>query len=495
MLTVQSKEQMEDRLEQVLQILPEGADRPRLGPLQKRYMSNRQHAVAFDSYLRSVTGVKGLIHFKAEGLAGRLSLDETRYFVAFNDLPDDIKLNSVGMVERSCVHNKLTNDTRLEVKWGEPLPSVWPVTDGGADQFPCRLKLFYKYNIRGCEKYDPPHRSVRVRERAIVAANGGWIKSEYGIVFGFVRAPWGSEANWQLTCGAAKEMFANYNHDFCLFRDFIYERLCRARYGTRMPQNFSTDEHRRYMWEECRTDKVLTGLSEDYTPNRWKCFSDRFEWYWESFDVLLLIGLYVLITRGVCKNLSQDFPNLLGISKWLEAQNQVGEIAEADEDLTIKGLKAASKALDAKRKGSGSLAVCCESLCNTTTRRLGLATVVAPKAIETKMSNDINQCGTQRGCYDWHIAQAEGASVETCKEVWKTLEDWQFLEKMSFMLPHQVMNERSMLEDSLVAKYVFDLCKGSVQHELRTGFFYTDRPPYGFIDLYPSIKNMSGTPS
>ena len=124
MLTVQSKEQMEDRLQQVLQVLPEGADRPRLGTLHKRYMSNRQHAVAFDSYLRSVTGVKGLIHFKAEGLAGRLSLDETRYFVAFNDLPDDIKLNSVGMVERSCVHNKLTNDTRLEVKWGEPLPSV-----------------------------------------------------------------------------------------------------------------------------------------------------------------------------------------------------------------------------------------------------------------------------------------------------------------------------------------------------------------------------------
>ena len=151
MLTVQSKEQMEDRLEQVLQVLLEGVDRPRLGPLQKRYMPNRQHAVAFDSYLRSATGVNGLIYSKAEDLAGRLSRDETRYFVAFND-PDDIKLNSVGMVERSCVHNKLTNDTRLEVKWGEPLPSVWPVTDGGADQFPCRLKLFYKYNIKGLRK-------------------------------------------------------------------------------------------------------------------------------------------------------------------------------------------------------------------------------------------------------------------------------------------------------------------------------------------------------
>ena len=34
---------------------------------------------------------------------------------------------------------------------------------------------------QGGEKYDPPHRAVRVRDRAINKSDGAWIKSEFGV--------------------------------------------------------------------------------------------------------------------------------------------------------------------------------------------------------------------------------------------------------------------------------------------------------------------------
>jgi hypothetical protein len=81
------------------------------------------------------------------------------------------------------------------------------------------------------------------------------------------------------------------------------------------------------------------------------------------------------------KNLEQDFPNLMGVQKFLELMGtHYDEGSMKLEDLDIKDLKAASKALEAKRhKGSGSLLVVAESLSNPTTRKLGYVTCHVPR--------------------------------------------------------------------------------------------------------------------
>ena len=42
------------------------------------------------------------------------------------------------------------------------------------------------------------------------------------------------------------------------------------------------------IWAECMDDKVLNRLGEDYSPCRWKSWSDRFAYYDSSLDVLSL---------------------------------------------------------------------------------------------------------------------------------------------------------------------------------------------------------------
>ena len=172
-LTEEAKESIEKRLEEVMERLPIDSERPTKGTLQKKYLANRAHCIAADKAIQSVTATKGLQHFKVTSVAGVLAANEVQYDVLFEQLPDDVKADSVGMARRSCVLNTQTKETRLEVPWGSSMPSLWAVTDGGSDTWQHRLKLFYKYQLRGSEKYDSPHHPTRVRDRTVNAADGG----------------------------------------------------------------------------------------------------------------------------------------------------------------------------------------------------------------------------------------------------------------------------------------------------------------------------------
>ena len=480
-LTEEAKQQINDRIDALMTHLAPDADTPTHGTLQKKYLSNRSHAVAADQALQSVTSAAGFQHFCAEKQVGRLADNEYRYTIPFAELPPEVQDVSKGMTKRFAILDTKTQETRLEVAWGAPKPSLWAVTDGGADTWHHRLKLYYKYGLRGSEKYDPPHRSVRVRDRTINGADGGWVKSEFGLIFKYVRGPWQSEANFQLIKGGANELFGNFDHQFPIFRFYIYPRICDLRYSHCAPSDYGSDAHVKHIWQDIQSDPILTGLSDEYSPNRWRCWTQRFGFYWGSFDILLLICLYILVSRGVTKNLLRDFPELHGVAKWAEGFG-VDYAVDHPVEMDIKNLKAASKALEMKRcKGSSSLLVVAESLCNLTTRRLGYAVANVPNPIEDKMMKDLDQNGTQVGSKEWHINQARGASLVYIKEMLGMLENGEFLHKMKFLTPKEVVGPKSLTEDNGVAKFVFDLAKHGAINEGKTMSFYRDRPPYKFF--------------
>ena len=275
LLLPEGVEALEHRLEQLGEKLPAGSDRPKLGPLTRKYMANREHAVALDAALRSVTDTKGVVHFKST--VGPLTASEFRYDMPFDDLPPDVKANSIGMKKRSCIFNITTEEPRLEVEWGSNLPSMWACSDMGSDTWQHRLKYFYKYMIRGSEKCDPPHRHVRNRETAINRSGCAFVKVEFGVVFSFVRGPWKSEANLQLVQEGAKELFRNFDENVIVF-NMVYERISRARNGGLLPLGFGTEGHTRATWLSTPDGRILTGLWEEYATNRWACWAQRFEW-------------------------------------------------------------------------------------------------------------------------------------------------------------------------------------------------------------------------
>ena len=250
---------------------------------------------------------------------------------------------SQGPDFRWAVRDLVTKKTFLEVDWGTSRPSLWSCIDGGSDQWQQQLKQYYKFRVRGSDRYDPAHRVTRCRERTIIAANGAWIKAEFGIILSFVRGPWSSEANHQLILNAASEIFKNIGHNIPLFKNFIYDRVTLSKNTGRLPPNFGTAEHLKQLWGEVQDDKLLTCIGEDFSPNHWKCFTDRMEYYLPSMDVLLFIVLYILITRGILRNIAQDFPGLVGIVRWLEAVKDGVPEPAAPVDFDIKSLKDNSK--------------------------------------------------------------------------------------------------------------------------------------------------------
>ena len=108
-----------------------------------------------------------------------------------------------------------------------------------------------------------------------------------------------------------------------------------------------------------KTTKLLTCIGEGFSPNRWKCITDRMEYYLPSMDVLLFIVLYILITRGILRNIVQDFPCLVRIVRWLEAVKDGVPKPAAPVDFDIKSLKENSKQLQAKRHKGCLFVDCC----------------------------------------------------------------------------------------------------------------------------------------
>ena len=194
-LTEEAVAKYGERCEDVMQEYGEHDARPKHGSLTIKYMANREHAVANDAALRSITPIGGIIHFQQEQFVGALPKGCERYVIDFKDLPDDVKKDSRGLKCRSCIIDP-EGKTWLEVPWGTVMPSYWRCSDMGSDTWPHALKYYYKYGIRGSEKFDEPHRHVRNRECAISRAGGNFIKAENGVAMGFTRALGGAKLTY-----------------------------------------------------------------------------------------------------------------------------------------------------------------------------------------------------------------------------------------------------------------------------------------------------------
>ena len=122
--TDDAKASVEERMDQVQVESPKDAERPRMSPLTKQYLSNRDHCVAKDQALQSVTSCLGLGHFQADRVLGREWPNEHRFKVPFDELPLEVQDVSQGMDVRWVVLDLTTNDTFLEVDWGTSRPSL-----------------------------------------------------------------------------------------------------------------------------------------------------------------------------------------------------------------------------------------------------------------------------------------------------------------------------------------------------------------------------------
>ena len=389
---------------------------------------------------------------------------------------------SVGCAYRNCILDTKAKQTRLEIFWGTPRPSIWPAGATGASGWTWRMKMFYRHLVRGGERFDPPHRTVRVRENAITRSDGKFVKAEFSLVFSFLGGPWKSKANLQLFRGASKEIFKSFNHQFLLYRA-LYDRMVRGKYKSRLPLGFGTESHMEDFWWEIQDDKILSAIDTSYANNRWKGWSNNFEYYEGSMDVMLFIGLYIVLTRGSIKDLDQ----IKLLKSLVGPQLAALGIALPDdfvEDPSLKGMKESFKALESKReKKGGGLIIVLEVLANTTSRRLATVLHDIPEFVEDQCSVDRSRSKTMMGRQGYLLDMATGRATSILKNMWRSLEGPNTMRRFGFLRRSEVHGPHSLAEDRVVAQFAFELCLQITDQEIQTEDFFMRRAPYNFFGL------------
>jgi len=451
------------------------------GSLTQIHNANKTHCVCLDRVFQTAPRVGGLAHFrpKLPCLPSALPSDEELYVLGVDELDEEDYRNSEGLVRRLCVVNSSTKATRFFVDWAEPRPTLINWLDQGSSGWQYKMKLFYGHGaVRGSEAFDPPHRHVRNRELSISAAGLGFTKVEWASVFSFLFGPWGSQANFQMIKEAAKELFRSFSYDNELFR-FMYPRLALSRNGGAPPANYGTDEHMERTWYEIQDDPCLTRLSDMYANNRWCMWSQRMITWSTSYDVLLLVVLYVIITRGVAI-VGSDLGFMNNIMRSLAGKL---EMPDGGADLGIKSVLQQIKAADSatSRKGSQMLLVAAEVLGSSTCRKLGLALARVPGPVEQTMMRDITTRKTRMGCFVWHVGRATREHDQTLEKVFALFENKAFLQEIGFMSAAEARGDASVREDCAIAEAIVCLARNLVAFEIRSASWYCARPPFAFL--------------
>lgn len=227
-----------------------------------------------------------------------------------------------------------------------------------------------------------------------------------------------------------------------------------------------------------------------YNAARWRGWSIRWDAWEDNLDVLLFFILYILITRGVVRDLKQVhfLTSLLGPSL-------AGglETPAAAEEISLKNLKEISAYMTANKcKGGGSMLLVAEILSNTTSRKLGHVTRNICAPMEDQMGIDLHTCNTLTGRVEFHKAMACNRAVQVCKDTWLTLNSAKFLSRCYFLRPEDVRGPECLREDCCVAEYAFSFCVHIMAREFASTSFYDARPPFNCLQFFGSAEEKAG---
>lgn len=92
-----------------------------------------------------------------------------------------------------------------------------------------------------------------------------------------------------------------------------------------------------------------------------------------------------------------------------------------------------------RQKSGTSLLTVCQILSNLTSRKLGLALATLPHPVEEIIMHGITERKTQTGCLDFHIRMATRHHDAIVLEVFRKLEDPEFLNEVGFLTPSDVL--------------------------------------------------------
>jgi len=244
------------------------AKKGKKGPLQPHYQPNASTLRDHDHMLKLSTACEGLVTFKPKIPVSALGPSERRFKCLPEHLPTELAETLGGRKFRSAIEDIGTGLTRNECGWKVYRQSEWSVLDQGSTGWPAKMVQIYHWSLRGAECPDPIHRRIRIWQNSATEAGLHFVKAEYEIVFGYFRAPFGSNANYNSGRAAFIQMHRSFTYQFYLFQA-LYPWIVFASCEGVMPPGFGTAEHQEEVWDRLPLANFLQNIGTMCARNRW----------------------------------------------------------------------------------------------------------------------------------------------------------------------------------------------------------------------------------
>lgn len=164
----------------------------------------------------------GLVAYLAKERIGKLKATEERFFIKQSEVPRELRCEEDVREMRSCIVDRSTNTTRLEVLWNLPRPALFQGTDQGSAGWSKNHFLYEKLCVRGGYMHDEAHRRHNNFLLSCKQAGLWYITLEFTVVLSWLKGPWGNNANYNMLREAALELFKNFDRRNPLF-ELLYE--------------------------------------------------------------------------------------------------------------------------------------------------------------------------------------------------------------------------------------------------------------------------------
>jgi hypothetical protein len=133
----------------------------------------------------------------------------------------------------------------------------------------------------------------------------------------------------------------NFDHTFTSFVA-LYPQLCFTRFKGVLPPGYGTIAHKEEMWEWIWSDKIVSGINTAFESSRWKNWSEKWEFWETSVDVILFVAVYILLTRGNVKTID-DISFLKSLVGDRLAEHGI-DAPDGAVEVDLKALKEAAQA-------------------------------------------------------------------------------------------------------------------------------------------------------
>ncbi|CAK0903954.1 unnamed protein product [Prorocentrum cordatum] len=430
--------------------------------LQKDRVANAHYLELVDHGLQAGVGF-GLSKFKVDGLAARALLrSEMRYFIDILCLPAHMQASAHGRTRRSCIVDRSTQATRLEVCWDIEKPVLISFLDQGSVGWNCNHWLFTG-RCRGWAFCDPSHRRHDSCMNAVEEAGLSFVKYEALLIENLGKGPWKQQSNFGKFSEAAAEYFNNVDESDELFLAVLPWMAFRF-YEGESGQSFDGD-FAKWMWKKAKTCELFQNSGASSRKNRWFQWTRRWRDISNNVGFLLVALLYEGLNLGwwatlgdsPFKRLAGPRPEDHGGSAGAPG-NAGGPLADAAgtavapaaaagsgggphvghgagldpgelEADRSRGVAASNAGLDRWANRRNAQQVAADILCNPPVLTLADMVSFLSEPIDDESGVTLTMLKTRRGCLEWHARMASNR-VDHLFQVWARVGDPKLLAKL-----------------------------------------------------------------